>query len=186
MIKARTFSAVLVRLLFTTSAVFGATSLVAQDIEDFTISGDDAIATRSTTEISVETAEKIAKACVAWAEEQDTRVSVVIIGLGGNLVYAYRMNGHNPVNIDSAQLKAESALYFRISSHAARKRYANTASVSQRVKIDQYLVEGGLPIIVDEQMIGAIGVGGIYSRDEHCAHHALTTVIGSQPPLVED
>jgi uncharacterized protein GlcG (DUF336 family) len=41
---------------------------------------------------------------------------------------------------------------------------------------------GGLPIIVDGQMIGAIGVGG-GNRDEECAYQALTTVIGPQPPL---
>lgn len=35
-------------------------------------------------------------------------------------------------------------------------------------------------------MIGAIGVGGWFQNDERCAHHALTEVIGPQPPLVED
>jgi hypothetical protein len=39
-----------------------------------------------------------------------------------------------------------------------------------------------LPIIVDGQMIGAIGVGG-GNRDEDCAYQALTSVVGPQPPL---
>jgi uncharacterized protein GlcG (DUF336 family) len=43
-------------------------------------------------------------------------------------------------------------------------------------------VSGGLPIMVDGQMIGAIGVGG-GTRDEDCAYEALTKVVGSQPAL---
>lgn len=184
--SARNSSTVLRCLLVVASSIGIVSQASAQSIDDFTLSGDDAIEARSTTEINVATAERIAKECVAWASEQGRRVSVVILGLGGNLVYAYRMDGHNPINIDSAQLKAETALYYRISSHAARNRYQNTASVSQLVKMDKYFVEGGLPIIVEAQMIGAIGVGGWYQNDERCAHHALTTVIGPQPPLVED
>ena len=45
-----------------------------------------------------------------------------------------------------------------------------------------YLVSGGLPIVVDDQMIGAIGVGG-GNADEQCAYQALIKVLGPQPPL---
>jgi hypothetical protein len=43
--------------------------------------------------------------------------------------------------------------------------------------------KGGLPIIVDDQFLGAMGVGGS-NVDEECADAALTKVIGPQPPLV--
>jgi len=55
-----------------------------------------------------------------------------------------------------------------------------------------YLVSGGLPIIVDDQMIGSIGVGGANGvrgpdgmnfGDENVANYALTKVLGPQPPL---
>jgi hypothetical protein len=39
-----------------------------------------------------------------------------------------------------------------------------------------------LPIVVDGNLIGAIGVGG-GNQDELCAHTALTKVLGPQPPL---
>ena len=45
-----------------------------------------------------------------------------------------------------------------------------------------YFVGGGLPIVVEDQLIGAIGVGG-GSQDELCAYTALTKVLGPQPPL---
>jgi glc operon protein GlcG len=174
------------RQLFMVAALCISGQLCAQNIDEFTLSGDDAIEARSETEINVATAERIAKECVRWASEQGRRVSVVILGLGGNLVYAYRMDGHRPINIDSAQWKAETALYYRRSSHAIRNQYGRGNNLAQMIHMKQYFVEGGLPIIVDEQMIGAIGVGGWRDNDERCAHHALEEIIGPQPPLVED
>ncbi|OLC28167.1 MAG: hypothetical protein DMG19_13020 [Acidobacteria bacterium] len=51
----------------------------------------------------------------------------------------------------------------------------------------QFWNSGGLPIIVDDVLIGAIGVGGMPPAaewsDEICAHQAMTTVLGPQPPL---
>jgi uncharacterized protein GlcG (DUF336 family) len=49
---------------------------------------------------------------------------------------------------------------------------------------------GGLPIWVDRQIIGYIGIGGMAPRppewsDEICAHRAMEEVIGTQPPLTE-
>jgi len=48
-----------------------------------------------------------------------------------------------------------------------------------------YFAAGGLPIVVDGQMIGSIGVGGGVGAnyDERCAHQAMETVLGPQPPL---
>ncbi len=45
-----------------------------------------------------------------------------------------------------------------------------------------YFVGGGLPIVVENNLIGAIGVGG-GNMDEQCAYQALTKVLGPQPPL---
>lgn len=46
---------------------------------------------------------------------------------------------------------------------------------------------GGLPIVVEDVLIGVIGVGGMPASaewsDEICANNALTEVIGPQPPL---
>src|SRR5262249_792799 len=62
----------------------------------------------------------------------------------------------------------------------------------QQIQIGLFPNSGGLPIIFNDQLIGAIGVGGSAPRvaqgwsDEICAHKALTEVLGAQPPLVED
>jgi uncharacterized protein GlcG (DUF336 family) len=50
------------------------------------------------------------------------------------------------------------------------------------------LMEGGLPIIVNDQLIGAIGVGGgaggAAYGEERCAHDGLHEVFGPQPAIL--
>ena len=48
--------------------------------------------------------------------------------------------------------------------------------------IGVFTTSGGLPIVVDGQMIGTIGIGG-GSKDEEMAYEALTAVVGPQPAL---
>src|SRR5207249_6228470 len=62
----------------------------------------------------------------------------------------------------------------------------------QQIQLGFFPNSGGLPMVVNDQLIGAIGVGGSAPRvgqgwsDEICAHKAMTEVLGPQPPLVED
>ena len=83
----------------------------AQDLNDFVISEEAARATLNRAEISVDTAESVAKACVRFAEENDVVVAIFVLGPSGNVVYAYRMDGQNPVAVDTARMKAGTVLY---------------------------------------------------------------------------
>jgi len=161
--------------------VIGASS--AQNINKFVISDDAAKKTLIKNEISADTAEKITQACVEWATKNNQAVSVFILSPTGQIVHAHRMDGQVPINTETALLKAQSVLYTRDSTHARANQVANNVSLQLRWdKLPVFPVSGGLPIIVDGQMIGAIGVGG-GSRDEDCAYQALTSVVGPQPPL---
>jgi hypothetical protein len=48
--------------------------------------------------------------------------------------------------------------------------------------LSYYFVGGGLPIVVEDNLIGAVGVGG-GNADEQCAYQAMQKVLGPQPPL---
>jgi glc operon protein GlcG len=157
---------------------------LAQGIEKFVVTGDAAKKALTRSEISGDTAAKIAQACQDFAAQHNISVSVFILSPSGNVVHAHRMDGLNPINVDTALYKAQTALYMRTSTHAAANRFDMAAQVT-RLKLNQFFVSGGLPIIVDDQLIGAIGVGGS-SMDEKCAYAALTAVLGPQPPLAED
>jgi glc operon protein GlcG len=156
----------------------------AQGIEKFVVTGDAAKRALTKGEISGDTAAKIAQACQDFAAQHNIAVSIFILSPAGNVVHAHRMDGLNPINIDTALYKAQTALYMRTSTHGAANRFDVAAQVT-RLKLNQFFVSGGLPIIVDDQLIGAIGVGGS-NMDEKCAYTALAAVLGPQPPLAED
>ena len=161
----------------------GAMGSAGQNLSKFVISDEAAKKTLIKNEISVETAEKISQACVEFAKKNNQAVTVFILSPTGQIVHSYRMDGQVPINIETAQLKAQSVLYTRDSSHQRANQVANNLSLQMRwAPLGVFPVSGGLPIMVDGQMIGAIGVGG-GSKDEECAYTALTSVVGPQPPL---
>lgn len=149
-----------------------------------TFSGAAAKRAMTTTEINLGTAERIVDACLDYARARNSGASVVVLSPSGSLVAMKRTDGQTPNNVDSAYQKAKTALYMRASTHEVLNRWSNAADQVARANLDLYLVIGGLPIVVGDQLIGSIGVGGASGGgDEPCAHEALTKVLGPQPPL---
>src|SRR5260370_40027205 len=111
-------------------------------------------------QISADVARKLVDACVDYARSTNSPVSVFVLSPDGEIVDAHRMDGQSSINTDTALLKAKTALYLRDSTHAAANRFRTLDARLVREDLHMYLVSGGLPIVVDDQMIGAIGVGG--------------------------
>jgi len=137
-------------------------------------------------EINLETARKLADACVAYSRSANPNggATVVVVGPSGNIVYAARSDGQIPNNFDSAFEKAKMALYIRAPTRSMVNRWGSPEAALARAPLNLYLVEGGYPIIVEDMMVGALGVGGASGGDEECGHAALTKVLGPQPPIV--
>jgi uncharacterized protein GlcG (DUF336 family) len=158
-------------------------TVAGQNLNKFVLSEEAAKKTMNRYEISADTAAKITQACVDFATKNNIAVTVFILSPTGQVVHAHRMDGQVPINIETAQLKAESVLYTRDSTHTRANQVANNVALQLRwSKLPVFPTSGGLPIVVDGQMIGAIGVGGS-NKDEECAYTALTSVVGPQPPL---
>jgi uncharacterized protein GlcG (DUF336 family) len=134
-------------------------------------------------EINEDTAEKLVTACLDYAKAHNGGASVIILSPSGYIVLAHRTDGQQPNNIDSALHKAETALYMRVSTREALNRWNNLEAQLVRSDMKLYLNPGGFPIIVDDQLIGALGVGGAAGGDEQCGYAALTKVLGPQPPM---
>jgi len=167
-------------------------TLVAQDIDKFVISGDAAKNAKTRDEISLDTARRIAEHCLQQAAERNMGTSIFVISPSGHVVYALRSDGQTPIAVETALLKAKTALFMRGSTHAQMNSMMQDPARDARLRplqaeFDLFWNSGGLPIVVDDVMIGAIGVGGMRPSaewsDEICAHNALTEVIGPQPPL---
>lgn len=158
----------------------------------FVVTGQAAKNIKEDHEINVATAEKIAKTCVDLAQKQGVQVTIVILDPFGQEVYYYRMDGQGYTNMYTAGLKAKTALLSRAPTHAMANATANdTWNMVRTENLGFFPTAGGLPIVVNDVLIGAIGVGGsrpnppVWS-DEVCAQKALEAVIGPQPPLLAD
>jgi uncharacterized protein GlcG (DUF336 family) len=134
-------------------------------------------------EINAQTAEQLVNACVEYSQAHNGGASVVVISPAGYLVHAHRTDGQQPNNIDSALRKAQTALYLRVSTREALNRWNTLEAQLVRSDMHLYFNPGGFPIIVNDQLIGALGVGGAAGGDEQCGYDALTKVLGPQPPM---
>ena len=140
--------------------------------------------------INADTARAIVDSCVEWTKTQGGNVSIAIFVIAptGEIIDAHSMDGVLPIGAETGLLKAKTALYARSSSAAVAARFNTVDGRVIRLDLGKtevlayYFVGGGLPIVVDDNLIGAVGVGG-GNADEQCAHQALTKVLGPQPPL---
>jgi uncharacterized protein GlcG (DUF336 family) len=134
-------------------------------------------------EVNEVTAEKLVNACLAFARAHDGGATVVVMSPSGHPIFVRRSDGQQPNNIDSALHKAQTALYLRTSTREGLNRWNNLEAQLVRSELKLYLNPGGFPIIVEDQLIGALGIGGAAGGDEACGYEALTKVLGPQPPL---
>ena len=175
----------------TATAIVGAA--LAAETDKFVVRGDAAKVTMEQNSINIATAEAIGKACVEAATKEGVKISLVIYDQFGEPVYFYRMDGQGKPNVDTAFMKARTALNVRAPSKTVMNQVLQGRSSELRqYSFGNFANSGGLPIIINgNQMIGAIGVGGSAPRvpvwsDEICAWRALTKVMGPQPPLLPD
>src|SRR5260221_2310604 len=157
-----------------------------------TVSDDVAKRTLMKAVINGDTARAIVNACVEWQKAQPGNGSIVIFVLSptGDIIDSHAMDGVLPIGAETGLMKAKTALYARASSASVAQRF-NTVDgrlirldLGKQEGLSYYFVPGGLPIVVDNQLIGAVGVGG-GNADEQCAYQALVKVLGPQPSLAQ-
>lgn len=162
--------------------------------QQFVISGKAAEKIHDFTTINLATAERIVEGCEAAVTAQGGGVhTIIVLDKEGNRVYMDRMDGQGYLNIITAEMKARTALLTQEPSKATMNRVArDPIDEAYEVELGFYPVAGGLPIMVNNQLIGVVGAGGYRPNppvwsDEICVHTGLEKVIGSSvPPLIED
>src|SRR5438093_12763941 len=181
---------------FAAAFVFMAANVWAQGaspapLAKVTVSTEVAKRTLMKAQINAETARAIVDACLEFGRNQQGgpgTYAIYVLAPNGDIVDAHIMDGGRPIGAEAGLMKAKTALYARTSSSAVAQRFGTVDGRLIRLDLGKekglayYFVGGGLPIVVDDQLIGAIGVGG-GNQDEMCAYTALTKVLGPQPPL---
>jgi uncharacterized protein GlcG (DUF336 family) len=127
--------------------------------------------------ISSAGARAMADACAAWAEQNRQIVAIAILDWGGNLIESHAMEGAPANAIDTALLKAKSALRWRRPTSETNKMVRSGENLAPTFMHD-FPQPGALPIIVNGQVIGAIGVSG--ADGEKCGQAAIDAVFKGQ------
>jgi len=134
-------------------------------------------ATRDIKVISSAGARAMADACIAWAEQNKQIVAMAVLDWGGNLIESHAMEGAAANAIDTALLKAKSALRWRRATSETNKIVRSGENLAPTFMND-FPQPGALPIIVNGQVIGAMGVSS--GDGEKCAQAAIDAVCKGQ------
>lgn len=138
---------------------------------------NDLKATRDIKVISSAGARALADACTAWAEQNKQTVAMAILDWGGNLIESHAMEGAPMNAIDTALLKAKSALRWRRPTSVTNKMVRSGENLAPTFMRD-FPQPGALPILVDGQVVGAMGVSG--ADGEKCAQAAIDAVFKAE------
>jgi len=121
--------------------------------------------------ISTEAAKKIAAAAIAEAEKNHWRMAVAVVDSAGYLVFFERMQDTQLGSVDLAIEKAKTAALFRRPTKTFQDTVAGGGEGLRVLRLTGAIpVEGGVPIIVDGKLVGAVGAsGGSGDQDSHTA-----------------
>jgi uncharacterized protein GlcG (DUF336 family) len=110
-------------------------------------------------------ARRIAAGAEAEADAHEWAVSIAIVDDGGHLLWLQRLDGAAPISAQIAPAKAQTAALGRRET----KLYEDMINGGRHSFLSaplQGMLEGGVPIIVDGQCIGAVGVSGVKSNED--------------------
>jgi glc operon protein GlcG len=127
--------------------------------------------------ISSAGARAMVDACTAWAEHNHTTVAMSVLDWAGNLIESHAMEGAAANAIDTALLKAKSALRWRRATSETNKIVRSGQNLAPTFMRD-FPQPGALPIVVDGEVIGAMGVSS--ADGEKCAQAAIDAVFNKQ------
>ena len=175
--------------IFTLAMVLAASTAAAQTpvpLAKAVVSDQVAARTLFQYQLNSQMARDIVNACIDFARTQPGgpgNYAIFVLAPNGDIIDAHTMDGVVPIGVETGLMKAKTALYARSSSRAVAERFATVegrlirTDLGRESGLSYYFVPGGVPIVVENQLIGAIGVGG-GNMDEQCAHAALTKVLG--------
>jgi glc operon protein GlcG len=121
--------------------------------------------------VTLENARKAAAPALAEAEKNHWNVAVAVVDTGGNLVYYEKMDNTQLGSANVAIEKARTAALFKRPTKAFQDTVAAGGDGLRVLSLKGVIaVEGGIPLVMDGKIVGAIGVSGATSaQDAQCA-----------------
>ena len=122
--------------------------------------------------LSLEAANKIIAGAIIEAKANSWSVDIAIVDEGGHLLSFQRMDGASIGAIDAAIGKARTSSIYRRPTKALEEAAKTRPAIVTLPNSVQ--LQGGVPIVVNGQIVGAVGVGGVTSQqDEQIAEAGL-------------
>jgi glc operon protein GlcG len=117
--------------------------------------------------ISLDDAKRVMAAAELEAAKNSLQVAITILDSGGNLVMFHKFDNTQLASIGASEGKARTALTFKRPSKVLDDALAAGGAGLRLLAIkDLTPLEGGLPILVDGKIIGAVGVSGALSSQD--------------------
>jgi len=116
--------------------------------------------------IGMEAAQALIARAVAAAQARHFRMAVAIVEPSGELVAFVRMDDTQYGSIHVAQKKATTAARYRLATSVMEERTLAGRTVTLANE-DSLPIAGGIPIVVDGKIVGAIGVSGAAAAEDN-------------------
>jgi uncharacterized protein GlcG (DUF336 family) len=117
--------------------------------------------------INLDTAKRVAASAITEARKNNWTMAVAIMDTGGHLVYFEKMDGTQTGSVKVAISKGRSAVLFKRPTKAFQDMLAAGGEGLRVLRLEGAVpVEGGLPLLMDGKIVGAIGVSGGTSQQD--------------------
>src|SRR5476651_890673 len=117
--------------------------------------------------VSLETAMKMVTAAVAEARRNGLQEAIAVVDSGGRLVAFARMDNTQLASIDIAMAKAVTANSVKRPTKALQDSVAPGSSTPRMAGLPGIVaIDGGLPILIDGKVVGAIGAAGAAANQD--------------------
>src|ERR1700733_11787971 len=132
--------------------------------------------------ISLEQAQAVIQAAAAEAKKRSWKMNIAVADSGGNLVAFQRMDGAMLASIQIAEHKAKAAVTFRRPTKVFEDGI-NLMHLNYLLAFDGVIASrGGIPLIDQGVIIGAIGCSGGTDSQDEIVSQAGAAVIDRLPP----
>jgi uncharacterized protein GlcG (DUF336 family) len=128
--------------------------------------------------ITLEAAEKMMAAGEAEAIKNGWNVAITIVGAHGDLIMFHKLDDTQPGSIAVSQGKARTAALFKRPSKALEEMIAGGKTAFLAVE-GIVPLQGGVPVVVEGKIVGAVGVSGVTSAQDELVAMAAIAVLNT-------
>ena len=116
--------------------------------------------------LNIADVKRIAAASEAEALKNQWAVCIAIVDDGGHLLWLQRLDGAAPISSHIAPAKARTAALGRRESRVYEEMINGGRTSFLSAPLLEGMLEGGVPVIVEGQCVGAVGVSGVKSSED--------------------